>query len=133
METDSANNLVKIMAIELGTQTVEVKKKRVTWRFQSDACKSNGEIISDPQIEVFRALQETIGGEVSSFTPELKPLTIQASKLSELIPYLEPSAQLQALFTQEQLAKIVPALPLLLMASFDAMERKAIDEASAAV
>lgn len=121
------------MAIELGTQTVEVQKKRVTWRFQSDSCKSNGEIIPDPQIEVFRALQETIGGEVSSFTPELKPLTIQASKLSELIPYLEPSAQLQALFTQEQLAKIVPALPLLLMASFDAMERKAIDEASAAV
>jgi hypothetical protein len=119
------------MAIELGRETVEVTQTEVTWRLQGDFVDSQGNVILDPTIEVFRGVIKRIGDQVI-FTPNPTPLRIKASELALLAPFAEVPSALSSIITDRaSLTAHLSALPLLVMMSGDAMARKAIADAEA--
>lgn len=110
------------MAIDIGTETVQVTKERVTWRFQGDVYDGDGSRIADPTIEVFRALKKRFGDEVV-FQPDQAPLTVQASQLAALAEFAEIPPELTGLIRDRaMIPHLFRAMPLLVMMICDALE-----------
>lgn len=99
--------------------------------FRGDFVDSQGNVIADPTIEVFRGIIKRIGDQVI-FTPNFTPLRVKASELHLLAPFAEIPPTLSSMIpNEESLTVHLAALPLLVAMSGDAMAKKAIADAEA--